>query len=156
MFIEKTARQFSNIAAVALVGLMLIGLMEVVMRLFSKSIPGAFEISGFLGVFVASFAVAETALLKGHIAVVFVLQKLPLRRKIAWEGTLALLGGLLFLAITYGSFLYALQIYRAKEVSMTIAMPTYPFVLGLALGLLLLAIVLLAQSARSYKRLLRL
>lgn len=134
------------ISAGALVLMMLLTTMDVILRVFGVSVPGAFEITGLLGALVISFSLAYTSLRKGHIAVEFLLNRLPENIVRAIDTTNSFISSLIFGIISWQTFLYGLDLLASGEVSMTVQIPTYPFVMGIALGTLLLAIVLLLQG----------
>ncbi|MCF8054927.1 MAG: TRAP transporter small permease [Deltaproteobacteria bacterium] len=153
--VEKMSATLNDLAAVALVLLMLLGVLEVSLRPFAQSLGGAFEISGFLGILIAAFALAHTARVKGHIAVDFLVQRLSLRKRLIMEVLLTLGGSIIFGGVALSGFSYSGDIFKANEVSMTIGMPVYPFAWGFAAGMLLMTFVLLTQTWQAVKRLLR-
>jgi TRAP-type C4-dicarboxylate transport system permease small subunit len=54
----------------------------------------------------------------------------------------------LFAVLTWQSFLYTIQLKNAGEVSATLQINIYPFVLGLTLGSFLLCLVLIVEGMR--------
>ncbi|PKL15498.1 MAG: C4-dicarboxylate ABC transporter permease, partial [Spirochaetae bacterium HGW-Spirochaetae-5] len=68
-YLERAGKGFNVIACVAIIIMMLLSVADVVLRLFGKPIPGAYELVGVLGTIVVSFALGFTSLEKGHIAV---------------------------------------------------------------------------------------
>ncbi len=135
----------------AVFAMMAITVLDVVLRYLRLSIPGAYDIVGLLGAVVISFSLAYTSVEKGHIAVEFLVQKLPERPKSVIDAITGLAGTAFFGLITWRSALYALDFLRSGEVSMTIKMPVYPFVLGTALGCALLTAVLSVGCIRTVR-----
>ena len=128
------ARKLDFIAAVAIFFMMALTVADVVLRLFRMPIPGTYEIVSFMGAVAVSFAVAHTSVEKGHVAVSLVVQLLPKRAQAVIESILAVLGIILFALIAWQSVLYGLDCQSSGEVSLTLQLPFYPIIYGVALG----------------------
>lgn len=133
-------------AALAVVAMMALTVLDVVLRLFRHPIPGAYEMIGLFGALFVSFSLARTALDKGHIAVDFFMQKLPPRVQLYIDAVSAATGGVLFFYAVRYSLRYAADLKTAGEVSMTLQIPTYPFVYGIAIGCGMLSFVLFIEA----------
>jgi TRAP-type C4-dicarboxylate transport system permease small subunit len=98
---------------------------------------------GLLGAVFISFSLAYTSIEHGHIAVDFLIRRFrqPVQR--SFEGVTSFVCTGLFGLATWQSFLYASHIRKTGEVSLTLQVPLYPFVYGMAVGCGLLCIVLL-------------
>ncbi|MBN2687197.1 MAG: TRAP transporter small permease [Deltaproteobacteria bacterium] len=151
-FIYTLANRFNWIAAAAVVVIMLLTTADVVLRLFRHPIPGTYEIVGFMGTVIISFSLAYTSIQKGHIAVDFIVQKLPRKSQLTISAVNDLMGSILFGIIAWQSIAYAIDLKQSHEVSLTIQIPIYPFALGIAIGCGLLCLVLLAELITSIKR----
>jgi TRAP-type C4-dicarboxylate transport system permease small subunit len=145
-------RGFNALAGTAVVVMMLLTCADVILRLFRRPIPGTYEIIGFLGTVAISFSLAYTSLEKGHIAVELLVEKLPRRVQAGVESVTLLIGAALFALITWQSMAYAADLKQSGEVSVTLTMPIYPFIYGIAAGSALLCLVLLVESLRSAAR----
>lgn len=151
-YLTRAGKGFNILACVAVVAMMLLSTADVVLRLFGKPIPGAYELVGFLGTLVVSFALAFTSMEKGHIAVEILVEKLPQRMQLMIESFCNLVGALLFGLIAYQAVLYALDIKKSGEVSLTLQMPPYPFIFGIAAGCALLCLILSNEFVKSLQR----
>lgn len=151
-YLELAGKSFKVIAGFAIIIIMLLSTADVVLRLFGKPIPGAYELTGLLGTIVVSFALGFTSLEKGHIAVELLYRKLPQRTQLAIETFTNIVSFLIFGLITYQAFIYALDIRKSGEVSPTLQMPVYPFIFGMSFGFGLLCLILIAESIKSMKR----
>ncbi|MBE9546203.1 MAG: TRAP transporter small permease [Proteobacteria bacterium] len=149
------AQKSNWVAAAAVVAMMALTCADVTLRLFRHPIPGTYEMVGLLGAIVVSFSLAHTSVMRGHIAVEFIVQKLPKRVQTVIDGINSLIGAALFGLITWQSMLYASNLMRTGEVSMTLQMPIYPFVYGIAIGSGMLCLVLLIEFLQSLKRIVR-
>lgn len=150
--IARLSRGFNAVAGTAVVVMMLLTCADVVLRLLRHPVPGAYEMVGFLGTVVVSFALAQTSLEKGHIAVEIIVERLPRRMQAAVEALTSLIGAVLFVLITWQSLIYAADLKQSGEVSVTLTMPIYPFIYGVAAGSGLLCVVLIADALRSAAR----
>jgi TRAP-type C4-dicarboxylate transport system permease small subunit len=149
------SRGFNALAAIAVVFMMLLTCADVVLRMFHRPIPGTYDIMGFLGTVVIAFSLAYTSLEKGHIAVEIFVERLPRKIKAAVGSLASLIGASLFALITWQSMAYAADLRNIGEVSMTLMLPLYPFIYGIAAGSGLLCLVLLVESLRSALRIIK-
>jgi TRAP-type C4-dicarboxylate transport system permease small subunit len=146
------SRRFNYTACLAVVVMMLLSCADVALRLFGAPIPGAYEMVGFLGTVIISFALAYTSIQRGHVAVELIFDKLPPRAQCFVEAAGNLIGSALFGLIAWQCHAYGTDLRHSGEVSLTLQMPIYPFVYGIALGSGMLALVLLIDFIRSLKR----
>jgi TRAP-type C4-dicarboxylate transport system permease small subunit len=144
-WVGTAAKYFNWIAAGAVAGMMFLTVSDVVLRLFRYPIPGAYELVGFLGALFVSFSLAYTSVQKGHIAVEFLVDKLKETAQKVVEFTTTVLCALLFGLVAWQSVLYANSLKANGEVSLTIQIPLYPFMYGVAVGCALLTVVLFAR-----------
>lgn len=147
--IQALADKFNWVAAGAVVAMMVLTSADVVLRLFRHPIPGTYEMVGLLGAVVVSFSLAYTSIQKGHIAVEFIVQKLPAKGQALITVVNDFLGFALFALIAWQSVLYALDLTANGEVSLTLQMPIYPFVYGVAIGCGFLSFLLLFNFFKS-------
>jgi TRAP-type C4-dicarboxylate transport system permease small subunit len=150
--ITVTSGWFNYVACLAVVVMMLLSCADVALRLFGAPIPGAYELVGFLGAVIVSFALAYTSIQRGHVAVELIFEKLPPRAQCFVEAGGNLIGAVLFALIAWQSLTYGTDLRHSGEVSLTLQMPVYPFVYGIALGSGMLALVLLIDFIRSLRR----
>jgi TRAP-type C4-dicarboxylate transport system permease small subunit len=149
--INSLTYRFNWIAVFAVVAMMILTSADVILRLFRHPIPGTYEIVGLLGAVVIAFSLAYTSAEKGHIAVEFLVRKFPRNVQSFIMFVNDLVSAALFGLIAWQSILYASDLKQNGEVSMTIQMPVYPFVYGIAFGCGLLCLVLLTESFKSLK-----
>ncbi len=153
--IVLVSRGFNVVAGAAVILMMVLTCADVVLRLLRHPIPGTYEIAGFLGTVIISFSLAFTSLEKGHIAVEILVEKLPRRMQVGIEAVTSLIGAVLFGLITWQSLVYATDLWQSGEVSMTLTMPIYPFIYGIAAGSGLLCLALLDDGLRSAIRMVK-
>ena len=118
---------------------------DIVMRLFRRPIPGTYEIVGFLGAMVAGFALAQTTIERGHVAVQVVVTRFSPR----WQQIIYLithlLSILLFALLAWECMRYGNDFRVSGEVSLTIRIPFYPVVFGIAFSAAVVCLVLIVD-----------
>jgi TRAP-type C4-dicarboxylate transport system permease small subunit len=78
--------------------------------------------------------------------------RLPQRAQTLIEGVGNIAAAVLFGALAWQSQLYARDLLETGDVSLTLGMPTWPFVLGLATGSGMLSLVLFLDALWQLKR----
>lgn len=150
------ARRLDMIAAVAIFSMMVLTCVDVFLRyFFRKPISGTYEIVALLGAVAVSFAMAHTLSKNGHVAVSLVVQMFSARAQAIVEIFISIFGIILFGFITWQSVLYGIDCQRAGEVSLTLEIPFYPIIYGVALGSAAVCLVLfvnLANAVASVKK----
>lgn len=150
-FVFGLSEKLNWIAAASVAFIMLLTVADVFMRFFGRPIPGTYELVGFVGSMIISFALPYTSVQKGHIAVEFLTQKLPWTARVIVNAVNAVISMILFGVIAWQSIIYAHTLKAAGEVSLTLQMKTYPFVYGVALGCALLSLVLFIELLRQLR-----
>ncbi len=153
--VKNISTWFNWLGAGAILIMMLLTCADVVLRFFRHPIPGTYEIVGLMGTVGASLAVACTTAQKGHIAVEFLTRRMPARVQQFVFATGEILSLLLFGILAWQSTLYALDLKRTREVSLTVEIPVYPFVFSIAIGCFLTCLVLAVDIYGSTKRILQ-
>ena len=149
---DNLSAAFNWVAGVSILVMMILTCADVVLRFFRHPIPGTYEIVGLVGTVGVSFALAYTTVQQGHIAVEFLVRKMSEKVQETIAAGVDLASTLLFGIITWQSVIYALDLRRTGEVSLTVEIPVYPFVFGIALGCCLATVVLAIRCCREIKR----
>jgi len=138
------------IAAMAIFSMMALTSIDVFLRyFFRKPIPGTYEIVALLGAIAVSFAVAHTLAERGHVAVSLIVQLFPKRLQGIIESIISIFGIILFGLIAWQSVLYGMDCQRSGEVSLTLELPFYPVIYGVALCAVVVCLVLLVDLANA-------
>jgi len=144
--VYKITRQLSNLmnylSAVCVMAMMLLTCADVLLRLFKHPILGTYELVGLLGALTIALAIPATTLNKGHVAVEFVVEKLPFKARKVCTVITTLLSISLFALIAWQSFLYANILRSTGEVTLSLQMPFYPIVYAISAASLLVCFVL--------------
>jgi TRAP-type C4-dicarboxylate transport system permease small subunit len=150
-FVARLSEKMNWLGAATLVIMMVLTVADVIGRLFKSPIPGTFEIVGFTGAAVIAFALPYTSVEKGHIAVDILVQRLPWLARAVINAVNALVSMALFGVISWQCMEFAQGMKQSNEVSLTLQMPVYPFVYGIAAGCALLSLVLFVEFIRQLK-----
>jgi TRAP-type C4-dicarboxylate transport system permease small subunit len=133
------------ISGLTLAFMLLFTLTDVVMRAFGKPIVGDFEIISFLGAVVVGFAIPYTTLLKGHVIVDFLIEKLPRNVRDGMQVATRIIGIALFLWISWNFVDMSLDLIKSKEVTPVFRLPYYPISFGLAFCCIVQCFTLFSQ-----------
>jgi TRAP-type C4-dicarboxylate transport system permease small subunit len=147
------SQKLDVVAGVALVAMMALVFGNVLCRAVWRPIMGTYEVTAFLAAMTISFALAHCAVTKGHIALTLFVDRLPPRGRAFFDSVVAVLGAGLYLVLAWEVAKYAIHMKGIGEVSLTMEIPFYPFIFGVAFGLLMLALVSLVDLFKSLARL---
>ncbi len=129
------------IAGIVLLIMMAITFADVVLRFFGKPVVGAYEIVAFLGVAVTGFALPRASLMKAQVYVDLVIDRLsPRPRKTLQIITRVLVFVMFFIAAWYFTVMGA-KFIATRTVTMSLRVPFYPVVFGLAASCLVQCLV---------------
>lgn len=117
-------------------------------KLFNAPLPASLEITQSLLVGVIMLPFAYTLLRREHVNTVFFTQRLPYATRRALHVFWMLVGFLLFVAVTYGTFQYGLRSYRMNEQiwGATIQFPLWPAKMIVSVGTLLICVQFLLEA----------
>jgi TRAP-type C4-dicarboxylate transport system permease small subunit len=148
----STNRVMVYIAAAALFAMMMITIADIIGRyVFNNPIKGTWELVGFLLVGASALALGYCQIRKGHIRVDFLLKRFPEKMQAVLTILAHFLGLVAFSALCWQVILY-MQYYlsvKTGNATDTLHIPFYPFVLVLAIGAGMLALVLLFDLVHS-------
>ena len=148
----RFSRLLNTLSGIVLVAMMSLVFINVLFRAVWQPILGTYEFTGFLAALTISLALAHCAGNKGHIAITLFADRLPLRVQAILDSFVAILGTALYAVISWQCVKYSIHMYHSGEVSPATATPFYPFIIVVAFGLLMLALVLLSDLFKSIQR----
>ena len=138
------------IAGIGLVGMLVLIVADVIgIKILSRPVPGGIEIVSFMVVVAIAGAVPFTQVMRGHVAVDFIVEKFPRRAKLIIDAIMIFFSVCLLALMTWYSFKYADGLRSSGEVSMTQKIPFYPFVYGMAVCFVALLLVLIMDLVKS-------
>ena len=128
------------VAGAALMVMVLVTSVDVILRKFSLSLTGAYDIVKIAATITVAAALPYTTAIKGHVAIEFFFQKLGRRGRVVVD-TLTRCGGMaLFGLLAWGCVDYGNSLRMKGEVSMTLQLPVFwvPYILGFSCALVVL------------------
>lgn len=140
--IETLSRYGAAIAAYCLMAIVVIIAGNIIIRQFIDPIEGVHEVAAFLGALVIALSLARNQLSKENIGVEIIHVYLPKRIQLIVESVTSLIAAIVSALIAWQLFAYSLHLCQSNEVSMTLAIPYYPFIAVVGLCFALLALVL--------------
>jgi len=149
--IRNIVEKLNYISCLALLIMMLITCFDIFLRIFRHTIPGAYELVGYLGALTVSFSLAATSIGRGHIAVEYLVSKFSLKTRQRIEKITFFFSSILFFLISWKTFIFAFDLKSVGEVSMTLQLPVYPITFGVASGCGCAAVVMLFQALNIVK-----
>lgn len=151
---EKLANWLASraywVAGAAIVSMMLLTCADIVLRLFRMPIPGTYELVCFMGAVAVAFAMAHTSNENGHVAVSLVVRLFPNRVQGAIEIITNTFVLILFILIAWRSVMYAESLRVTGEVSLTLKLPFYPFIYGIAFSAAVVCLVKIMDIYKSF------
>ncbi len=145
VFERKLCRFLLLISGLTLAFMLLFTVTDVVMRAFGRPIVGDYEIISFLGAVVVGFAIPYTSLLKGHVFVDVLIEKLPKSMNDWMQVATRVLGIALFLWMSWNFADMSLDLIKSKEVTPVFRLPYYPISFGLAFACIIQCLVFVSQ-----------
>lgn len=143
------------ISALAIMAMLFISCADIVLRVFSRPIHGVYDMVSFLGAIAVSFAIAQTSVENGHVAVSLVVSKFSERVRAGTRAAVNFLVLAFFIVIAWQSYLYASDLRASGEISPTIQLPYYPIVYGIAFGAVAVCLVLALAFAENLAKVFR-
>ncbi|MCK9510195.1 MAG: TRAP transporter small permease [Pigmentiphaga sp.] len=142
-------RALACLAALALLGLMLITVLDIAMRILGQQVAGIYELVGWLAAAAMGLALGYTQLHKGHVAVTIVTDYLKGRSLAISRLISSILSLGLIAVITYYVGAFGLMQQATGSLSETLRFVVYPWVFILTLGMAGLTLALVADTLRS-------
>ncbi len=151
--IHLITRFSSRVGALILVGMMLLVTSDVVLRfLFNKPVPGTFELVEVMMGAVVSLSIAYCGLRRGHVSVELLTDHLSRRIQKIASVLHHILCVVFFAAISFKGIQQVGVIKESETVTALLGIPIYPFILILAFGAALLALVYLWQMIGIFRK----
>jgi len=151
--ITGISRALDRIAGFCMVAVMLLMVVNILLRvLFNRPILGTYDYVVFLTALIIGLALAHCAVQNGHIAVSFVVEKLPKKIQEAVATVTTTIAMLFWGLCAWQMGVYANKMAVSGVVSSTTQIPLYPFIYIVAFGLLALCLVLLVKAVESFKK----
>lgn len=140
--IHSVTQVLLAVAAAVLVGMMLLTAIDVVMRyIVNRPISGAFELAEYMMAIFVPFCIVYCAEQKGHVSVELLLKRFPKSVQKSVGFLTSLLTLLFAVFISWQNVLYIGETYSDKLTSAVLLIPAYPFIVPVAIGIGVYALV---------------
>ncbi|MEW6276494.1 MAG: TRAP transporter small permease [Bacillota bacterium] len=139
------------VAGGALIVMMTLSVANIVLRLAHRPLGGTAEAVGWLAALTAAFALGYTQIHRGHVAIDFLVERLP-RGPRAVVDTLTSFAATAFFALAaWRVASYAHRLGQLGKLSETMHISFFPFTYAVAFGFACFALVLLVDGLKSVK-----
>lgn len=147
--LEKISRIFNLVffwvAGLCLAAMILMTCANIFLRVVWVPLKGTYELMGYFGAIVTSFALGYTQMKKAHIAVDVLVNLFHPKVQLFLKGVNCLICTIFFSIAGWQISQYATNLWKTGEVTETLLIVYYPFAYGVAGGCLLLALVMLVE-----------
>lgn len=141
---------FSFFGALGLAAIAIMVTIDVIMRnFFEKPLIGTYEVIQFVMIIVIFFAIPYCQVKKQHVAVTIFSDLLKGKLKHILSSFTNLLSVIIYFLIAYTSFKATMGYWTAKQVSLVLLWPQWPFILLVAIGTTLYTGILLLDFLQS-------
>jgi len=148
---NSIARYSTVIAGVCLMSIVAVTTLNIIARRFFMSpILGAHEAVEYLGALLISLTLAYNQINKENIRFELMDVLFSARTRVAMESVTSFICAILCLLIAWQCSVYALGLWEAKEVSLTMGIPFFPVIFVVAASFVLLALVLFVESMKAF------
>ena len=120
--------------------------------IFGRPVPGLVELSSYMLVTMIFLTAPYTALVKGHITISVIVDRLSVRTQACIDGVIYLLCLAVSIIAAWQTFVRGLYIMEEKQVSTILSIPNAPFILLVGAGWLLFSLAILVHIINSISR----
>ena len=149
--VEKIGKFLNIIAGISLTFLMLLTIADVILRQFRMPVVGTYELVAFAGAVVIGFSMPLTSYVRQHIFVDFFILKFSQGVRNIFNIATRCLVIALFLLIGWNMLMYARDLQKSGEVSLTLQMPFYPVAYGVGVCCFILCLVFVCDIIKILK-----
>ncbi|WP_138419598.1 TRAP transporter small permease [Aquibacillus sediminis] len=151
--VTKISKALENIAAIILFLTAMLVLANVLSRrLFDTPIQGTHDFILFLTPVLISLSIAYCAVKDGHISISVFMDRLPRKVQKVIDSLIGIISAIFLFFVTRNIILYADEMRQNGEVSLTIGLPHFPFVVILGIGFGLLGLVVIGKVLSLYTK----
>ncbi|MCL4441844.1 MAG: TRAP transporter small permease [Firmicutes bacterium] len=151
--VNGLSRVMDRIAGFCMVAVMVLVVVNILLRtIFNRPILGTYDFVMLLTAVIIGLALAYCAVQNSHIAVSFLVDRLPARIQTAVDIVMNMAALFFWGLCAWQVAGYAGAMAASGVVSPTSQIPIFPFIYLVAFGLLALSLVLLTNTLKSIKR----
>jgi TRAP-type C4-dicarboxylate transport system permease small subunit len=128
----RLGKWMNVVAGVTLVFMVFITVGDVILRSFRRPIPGTYELVALSGLILIGFSLPFTSWSRGHVFVDFLIQKMPQTGRKVINTLTRILAICFFAPAGWYLIRMGMKLHGSGEVTLTLQMPFYPLVYGVA------------------------
>jgi TRAP-type C4-dicarboxylate transport system permease small subunit len=144
-FVSLIADCMSWFAGIVLIFMAALTFADIVMRYFWTPIPGVYEVVAYLGLALAGLVLPRSSLMKAHVAVDFVTEKLSGKSKLIVLIITRVLVALFFMITAWYFVDMARSFIATRSVTMTLKLPFYPVIFVMVFSFFIQGVVSICQ-----------
>jgi len=129
------------IGGMFLVAMIVLTCGNIFFRMVWVPVPGAYELMGLFGAIVTAFALGQTQIRKGHVAVDVLINTFSIKTKKALKVAGNLICMAFFIIVTWQLAVKGITLWKTGELTETLKIIYYPFIYAVAFGCAVLALV---------------
>ncbi len=144
--INQITNLMKDLAAIVLVFITFLVVANIILRAtISAPIQGVYDLVVVLTTVVISLSVAYCAVKDGHVAVSLLIQRLPQKAQNVIDFITGSIVFVILILVTWNVLKHAQTMHLNGEVTNTVGIPFAPFIVLIAVGIALLALVVLGK-----------
>lgn len=145
LFLRRMIIAASYMAAAGVIFMMVVTCLDIVLRRFSLSVPGAYDLVRIGGGITIAMALPLTTAVKGHVAIEYFFHRMGRRGRIVVDSCMRTIQILLFLFATCAFSEFGYRLMVSGEVTPTLQCPTFWISWLIGLSCLLTALISLVH-----------
>lgn len=142
-------RVLTFIGGIFLVVMIVLTCGNIFFRIVWVPVPGTYELMGLFGAIVTAFALGQTQLRRGHVAVEVLINTFSVKTKKAVRVAGDLVCTAFFIIVTWQLAVKAITLWKTGELTETLNIIYYPFIYAVAFGCAVLALVCFGDLLRA-------
>ena len=145
VWVNRFSSLLSVIAGIVLLIMMVLTFSDIVLRFVGRPIVGVYEVVAFLGALVTGFALPRASQMKAQVYVDLIIDKLGPRPRRILRIITRILVFCMFLIAAWYFILMGKKFIDTRSVTLSLRLPFYPVVFGLAISSLTQCLVSVAE-----------
>ncbi|MBN1828794.1 MAG: TRAP transporter small permease [Deltaproteobacteria bacterium] len=148
--IDSVNKALMASAGVLLIAMVCLATLNVILRKAGFPMNGAFEIMGFFGALVASFAMGQTLKAGEHIAIDVIVKMLPRVVQRIFLTANDIVSAVFFGLAAWKIIVLGTNLWRVNDLSETLRIPYFPFLYGVAFGSIVMTLMIIVEGAKRF------
>ena len=144
--LHRATSIFSKVGQITLMAMVMLTIVDIILRrIFNRPLSSSLELSQVMLVIVVFSSVVYCGIQRSHVRIDALTSRFSPKMQAVLNSITGLFGVLLFSAMGWGSIVLAMDKLANQSVTGILPIPVYPFVLLVAFGSILLALILLVR-----------